>query len=168
MKITVMEDKLNFPGDKPVLPTGLNVLTILTYIGCSFSFILLFAIGPLYRFLLKIMDKAAESGKEMSAKELEDMRKGKEAMNLMLANLTPIIITGLIGVVLCFIGALWMRKFKKDGFWLYTIGELMPPIASIVILGSPQLTGFWPIFFNIVFPLAFVILYATQRKYLTK
>jgi hypothetical protein len=125
-----------------------------------------FAIGPIYRFMLAMMDKAITSGRELSEKELTDIQKGKEAMNIVLANLTPIIITSLIGIILCFVGALWMRKLKKDGFWLYTAGELMPPIASIVIMGTSQLQGFWAIFFSKLLPVLFVVLYAVQRKHL--
>lgn len=161
-----MENQDVFPGEQPAIPSGLKVLTVLTFIGCGVGALLLFAIRPLYSFLLKMIEQAESSGKEFSAKELDDMRKGKEAMNNVLANLTPILITGFIGIILCFIGALWMRKLKKDGFWLYTAGELMPSIASIVILGTSQLQGGMAIFMSLILPVLFVVLYAFQRKHL--
>lgn len=162
-----MSETLDFP-EQQKLPTGLNVLTILTFIGSGLGLIMTLAIGPLYKFLLGVMDKALASGQELSEKEIRDIQKGKEAMNLVLANLTPIMITGLIGIILCIIGAISMRKLKKDGFWIYTAGELMPPIAGLVIIGTSQLQGFWAIFSTVIIPVLFVVLYATQKKYLIK
>jgi hypothetical protein len=153
---------------KSKIPSGLNVLTILTFIGCGVFGLLTVLMPVIYKFLLNIMDKAASSGKEFSEKELADMEKGRAAIELVTNNMVPMIIIGLVGIVLCFIGALWMRKFKKDGYWLYVAGELMPIIAGFFILGSKQYTGVSSYVIGIGIPLLFVVLYTLQRKYLTK
>jgi hypothetical protein len=121
-----------------------------------------------YKFLLGMMDKAASSGKEFSAKELAEMEKGRAAIELFTHNMVPIMIIGLIGITLCFIGALWMRKFKKDGYWMYVAGELAPLIAGFFVLGTKQYTGIGSYIIGIGIPVLFVILYTTQRKYLIK
>ena len=153
---------------KPKIPSGLNVLTILTFIGCGLFGLLTLLMPVIYKFLLNIMDKAASSGKEFSEKELADMEKGRAAMELVTNNMIPTMIIGMIGIVLCFVGALWMRKLKKDGYWLYIAGQLLPLIAGFFILGSKQYTGVSSYIFGIGIPVLFAILYTTQRKYLTK
>lgn len=153
---------------KPKIPSGLNVLTILTFIGCAVFGLLTLLMPVIYKFLLNLMDKAASSGKEFTEKELADMEKGRAAIELVTNNMVPMMIIGLVGIVLCFLGALWMRKFKKDGYWLYVAGELMPLIAGFFILGSKQYTGVSSYIFGIGIPVLFVILYTMQRKYLIK
>lgn len=153
-------------SNKPKLPSGLNVLTILTFIGCAvFGLITLF-MPVIYKFSLNMMDKAASAGQELSAKQLADMEKGRAAIELATQNMIPIMAIGLVGIVLCFIGALWMRKLKKDGYWMYVAGELVPLLAGFFIMGTAQFTGVWSVILGVGLPLLFVILYTMQRKYL--
>ena len=77
-------------------------------------------------------------------------------------------IIGLVSIALCFVGALWMRKRRKDGFWLYTAGELAPIVGGLIIMGTASFTGAMSIVTNIGIPLLFVFLYSLQRKHLTK
>ena len=153
---------------KAKMPTGLNVLTILTFIGCGIFGLLTLLAPVIYKFSLNMMEKAKSSGQELSEKQVADMAKGKAAIELAMQNMIPTMIIGMAGIILCFVGALWMRKYKKDGYWMYVAGELAPIIASIVIVGTSQLEGFWGIAVGIVIPVTFVILYTLQRKYLTK
>ena len=162
-------DVLNFDQNaRPKLPSGLNVLTILTFIGCSVFGLLTLLMPMIYKFALNMMDKAASSGKEFTAKQLADMEKSKAAMELATQNMVPIMIIGMIGIILSFMGALWMRKLKKDGYWMYVAGELAPVIGSVLIMGTAQFTSIWSVIFGVGLPLLFVILYTTQRKYLIK
>lgn len=162
-------DVLNFDQNaKPKLPSGLNVLTILTFIGCTvFGLVTLF-LPMIYKFALSMMEKATSSGQELSSKQLADMEKSKAAMELAQQNMIPLMIIGLAGIILCFVGALWMRKLKKDGYWMYVAGELAPLIAGVFILGTSQYTSIWSVIFSAGVPLVFVILYTMQRKYLVK
>jgi len=157
---------VDFAGEKPDLPSGIKTLTILTFIGCAVGLVWTLASPMMSKFLLGMMDKAATSGQELTTKQLEDMQKGRAAIELMQANIVPIILISLVGIVLCFVGALWMRKLKKDGFWIYAAGEILPPIGSFVLLGSGQYTGVTSVVMGIGIPLLFVILYAMQRKHL--
>lgn len=167
-KTKLMANELDFTEEgKPVLPSTLNVLTILTFTWCAISALLIIATPAINKFFMGLMDKALTSGQEMSAKQLADIEKGKTALALSQANMVPLIAVGLIGVVLCFVGALWMRKLKKDGFWLYTAGELLPVITGFVLMGTAQLSGIFAIIIGLALPILFIVLYATQRKYLT-
>jgi hypothetical protein len=163
------KDLLNYDDQgKAKIPGGLNVLTILTFIGCAVFGLLTLLTPVINKFFKDLMDKAASSGKELSTKQLEAMEKGKAAMELASQNMIPLMIIGMVGIILCFIGALWMRKFKKDGYWIYVAGEIVPMIGSLLLLGTAQYTGVVSVLLGVGIPLLFVILYTTQRKYLVK
>jgi hypothetical protein len=76
-------------------------------------------------------------------------------------------IVGIIAAVLCIVGAIMMRKFKKDGFWIYAGGEILPLIAGFILMGTAQYTGVTSVIAGVGLPLLFIILYLMQRKYLT-
>ena len=117
-------DVLNYDNNnKPKLPSGLNVLTILTFIGCAIFGLLTLLSPVINKFLLKMMDEATSSGRELSTKQLAEMEKGRAAIELAGQNMIPLMAIGMIGIILCFVGALWMRKLKKDGYWMYVAGE---------------------------------------------
>ena len=158
---------LNFDETiKPKLPGGLNVLTILTFIGCAwelYSNIKNFIGG---KKALEEMEKAQE--KLAEAPEWARKLAGPEVQEMMLQGLNnkvPLLIIGLIAIALCFYGALQMRKLKKEGYYLWLVGEILPFIGSVI---------FVPAFFNTIFiyfsffPLLFIVLYTIQRKHLTK
>ena len=153
-------------NEKPQLPSGLNVLTILTFIGCGVGLLFTLLTPTISKFFLGFMDKAKSSGNELSAKQLAEIEKGKAVLELTLANMVPLMIVGLLGIVLCLVGAIWMRKLKKDGFWIYVGGELLPVIGSFIILGTAQYTGVTSVVMGIGIPVVFVILYSMQRKFL--
>jgi hypothetical protein len=158
---------LNFDETiKPKLPTGLNVLTILTFIGCAwelYSTINNFIGG---KKALEEMEKAQEKlaeapawARKLAGPEVQEMML--QALN----NKVPLLIIGLIAVTLCFYGALQMRKLKKEGYMLWLVGEILPFIGSAIFI--PALFSTMFIYFSI-FPLLFIILYTIQRKHLTK
>jgi len=153
---------------KAIMPSGINVLTILTFIWCSISAILILCTPMINKWLLGTMDKTVASGQELSAKRLADMEKARAAIELSNQNMIPLIAIGIAGVILCFVGALWMRKFKKDGYWMYVAGELAPVLGSFLVIGTAQYTSIWSYVLGIGIPVLFVILYTMQRKYLTK
>lgn len=152
--------------EKGKLPKTLNILTILTFIGCGLGLILTLATPVINKWLLEIMDKAANSGSEISPKDLAEMEKGRAAILLVQDNLMPLLVVGVIAVILCFIGALWMRKLKKDGYWLYVAGELLPIISGFALLGTAQFTGVMSYIISLGVPVLFIIMYTLQRKYL--
>jgi hypothetical protein len=158
---------LNEDG-KPKLPSGLNVLTILTFIGCGIGLLISLLTPVISKFFLSMMDKAKSSGAELSSKQLEDMEKSKAVMELTQANMVPLMIIGLAGIALCIVGAIWMRKLKKDGFWIYAGGELLPVIGNFIVLGTAQFANTVSVIFAVGIPVLFVILYANQRKHLIR
>lgn len=153
--------------ERTKLPGGLNVLTILTFIGCGVFGLITLCTPLINDFMLEYINKQLASGKDFSARDITSMEEGKAAIELTQQNLIPLMVVGMIGIILCFVGALWMRKYKKDGFWLYVAGEIAPVIAVAFILGFDQYKSVGNII-GLIVPVVFVILYSFQRKYLTK
>jgi len=147
------------------IPSGINTLTILTYIGCGFGLISSIASPFLMTYSKQMMDKAlTQDG--LSDKQIATLEKSKEALEITHQYIIPLVIIGIIGIVLCFVGALMMRKLKKDGYWLYVAGELLPVIATVILLGQYAYID-WKSAFSYALPALFIILYSTQRKYLS-
>jgi hypothetical protein len=156
-------DLLNY--DEPTqakLSTGLNVLTILTFIGCAYelySNINSFFTG---KEDLAEMEKAQEKLAEAPAwarnfagpEMMEVVRKGIE-------NKVPILIIGLVSIALCVYGAMEMRKLKKQGYTLWLIGEVLPYVSAAIFV--PAFFGTF-LAFVVIIPIIFIILYTVQRK----
>ena len=159
-----MTDQSNFSElDKPTLSSSLNVLTILTFIGCG-----ILLISSIYSFLsaeksyeaiVKAQDNMANAPawvKGMMGPEMVEMAKKT------MENKIPILLLTLVGAALCAYGALEMRKLKKQGFILWLAGEVVPIIASFLFVGAGVFKGLSAII--LIFPIIFIILYAVQRK----
>ncbi len=146
------------------LPGMLNVLTILTIIGCVFYYL-----SAIWGFFSAGMYR--EQMAEMENMDMEDspmggLLKGSvEMMEKTYEYRYILLVSGLLFTTLCLIGALQMRKLKKSGYLLYVIGELAPILVSAFIMGFSILGGFG-IIMGAAIPVLFVILYTTQRKYL--
>ena len=165
-KFTSGEENLS-EYESQSLPRGLNVLTILTFIGCAIGAIFTLITPWLMKFLLGIMNKAAESGTDLTQKQVADMEASKKVIELTQANMVPLLAIGIVGVVLCFVGALMMRKLKKDGFWIYVAGQVLPIVGNLALLGMAQFTGVSS-YIMFLIPFVFIFLYSRQRKFLVK
>lgn len=169
MNEATTNDVLNY--DAPVktpLPSSLNVLTILTYIGCGILGLFTLLTPVILKFSKDMLEKATSSGQELTDKQMAEIQKGQAAMELTQIHMVPLMIIGMVGIILCFVGAMWMRKLKKDGYWVYVAGEIAPVIGGILIMGTAQYNGVSSIFLGLVIPVVFVTLYTLQRKYLVK
>jgi hypothetical protein len=161
------QNKDLFPEQRAGLPGMLNALTILTFIGCAFSYL-----GTIYSLiqagnyekerakLEDMRDQVGDSGlgAKMMEGSLEIMQKSHEYRYILFAS-------GILFTTLCLIGAMQMRKLKKSGYPIYVFGELAPIVVSAVLIGFSFVGGFTTAI-GAVFAILFVILYTTQRKYL--
>lgn len=159
-----MTDLTNFDEEeKPTLSTGLNVLTILTFIGCGIALLsgiwAYVSVEKSYETILKAQDSLdsapAWAKGFMGPEMLENARKS-------MVNKLPILLLTLVGAALCVFGAIEMRKLKKQGFTIWLIGELLPIIGSMIFISTSIFKGFGII--AVLFPAIFIILYAVQRK----
>ncbi|MEN9570295.1 MAG: hypothetical protein RL172_1526 [Bacteroidota bacterium] len=163
---TQTNDFLDFnEGGKPALPSALNVLTILTFIGCAVE-----VLGSVWRFFTaeksykqlqeaqgKMENAPAWAKGMMSPEMLEVSRKAME-------NKLILLVITLAGTALCLWGAMEMRKLKKQGYLLWVVGEFLPILGGVIIVGTGMLSGFS--MFVLVFPIIFLILYTVNKKHL--
>lgn len=168
-ELTPLSDNLNMDDfQKKPLPGGLNALTILTYIGCVIAFL-----GAIWNFYnakhaydtrADVIEKMNSGTMPSWAKNMmPDMSHFEEMVTKAYENRIPILLLTLAATALCFIGATQMRKMKKQGFVLYTIGEILPFFTSAFFIGTFVLTGTFA-YVGYAIALLFILLYAGQRK----
>ena len=163
------KDMLNLEQkDMQKLPQMLNILTILTYIGCALG-----AISAIWNYMsASTAYKAYEAlyGNESLKNEnkvLQSVFSGAtEMVRKAYENRMMIMVFALVGVALCFYGAMQMRNLKKQGYLIYVVGELLPTLSFAIFIGFGGLFGGIAMIFSTLFALLFIILYTTQRKYL--
>jgi hypothetical protein len=158
----------NFNPEANKLPSSLNTLTILTFIGSGLQLI---SGGWQYinadKGYAKMQetisspdfDKMPEFAKKMmSPQALENARLAAE-------NKIPLLVLALLGGILGIVGALQMRKLKMQGYYVWLISEIVPLIGTAIFMGLSAFSGFAMI--GLIFPLLFIVLYTLQRKHLT-
>lgn len=166
-----MSEQTSFNPEANKLPSGLNVLTILTFIGCATWPTGLVAYVLQYFGAKKGLDAMEEMINSGKVDELPAFARSfyspemLEQSRIAYENRLPIFIIGLVSIALCFYGALQMRKLKKQGYLLYVIGQALPFIASIIFIGFSSVTSTIALVFIGIVAL-FVLLYTMQRKYL--
>lgn len=146
----------------------LNLLTILTFIGCGLSYLnVLYGFYKSWNYVGQVAELEEAQDKmggdnEMAAKVLEGavemLAKTHEYRYILL-------LSGLLFTTLCLVGALQMRKLKKSGYLLYTLGEIAPILLTALLIGF-TFVGSLTLGIMGVIAIVFVILYTTQRKYL--
>ena len=156
----------DFTGENTKLPSGLNVLTILTIIGT----ILFNFLGGIWGFIsaeknYKNTKDLLESGKMDDAPAWAKGMMSPEMLEMqhkMLENKLPILILTLVAGALTLYGALEMRKRKKQGYILWLIGEILPMLSTVIFMGTAAMKGFGLI--GIFVPVIFIILYTVNKK----
>jgi hypothetical protein len=160
------KDLLNLEQkDMGKLPSMLNLLTILTYIGCAFG-----TIGAIYSYFTisasyKLIEGMNTNGLNSDNKAVQSiMSQSMEMVKKQYDNRLMILLLGLVGMGLCFYGAMQMRNLKKQGYLLYVIGELIPILSIAIFIGFGSLFGGITMMFTVLISAVFIILYTTQRK----
>jgi len=166
MSDTIQTENWDNP-DKSKLPGSLNILTILTFIGCGLGLLFVFGSKKMMEFGIKMAD-SPEAQARMTDKELADMEKLKSMYEIMSSNWIAYLIPSLIGIALCFFGALQMRKLKKQGFYMYVLGQILPIIGGAIVIGfSNQFSNTSSYVIGMGIPILFIFLYSRNLKYLS-
>lgn len=158
-----MSDSNFMEEGKPKLPTFLNVLTILTFVWCAYELYTAIrnysggaeALAQMKKAQTQMENAPAWAKKFTGPEMMELVQKGID-------NRLPLLIISLVAIALCVFGAIEMRKLKKQGYFLWLFGELLPIIGAGLFLGAAFFKSLVAIF--LVFPVIFIILYTTQRK----
>lgn len=166
-----MSEILDYQENKVTgIPVFLKVLCILTFVGAGLGIL-----GSIYNIFAF----------ETSLKQLENTQRvfseGKNPFGSFngIAEATRkygmfSYTLNLIGSLICLFAAILMWKLKKAGFYIYTFGEILPFIGSILLVSSIQTTnsGFMGTMSTLgvvisgIFSTAFIIMYAANLKHL--
>lgn len=168
MTTTVQRDSLDDNFGAPKLNSTLNILTILTIIGCVIALLGIawnvVSIETEYRDMDKNIAAMNQPDAPAFVKGMmPDAATYKEMITNSYENRYVLLELGLIATALCFVGALQMRKLKKSGYLLYVVGEVMPIIYGAVLVGTMMLSGMMLVV-SCAIPVIFIILYTFQRK----
>ncbi len=145
---------------------GLKTLTLLTFIGSGIALLYILFTPALLNWSSKMLDQTQSSGTELSPSQLQKIADGRRAIELAQANLIPLMVVGIVATIACILGAIWMRKLRKDGYYLYLAGEILPVIAGFVLMGMKQFNGVVSMVIGLAVPIVFIILYSVNFKYL--
>jgi len=155
----------SFLEEPKKMPNMINVLSILTFIGCG-----IFGLLSLFGFAKAKANYEAAS--TIDVDKLPGFMKNMmgsdyvEKARIAYENRVPILLMALIGFAACTYGAIQMRQLKKNGFYIYAIGEIVIPLLSIFLfLGASSVASFSGMLGLCIYVL-FTVLYATQLKYL--
>ena len=80
-------------------------------------------------------------------------------------NRIPILIVGLVAASLCIWGAMQMRQLKKQGFLIYTAGQIIGLLSSLIFIGFFMAKGF-AFMFGAAIVILFIGMYAANRRHL--
>lgn len=166
---TTSNDLLTNDAQEAPKPSGgLKALTILTFIGSALQFL-----GGIWNFIsaeknFKEMDEViakmnSESMPGWAKSMMGDADHYRELMTKSFENKIPLLLMTLIAALLCFYGALQMRKLKKQGYPIYMVGELLPFVTQALFIGMFSFTGV-VFYIGVAITLLFILLYTLQRK----
>jgi hypothetical protein len=140
-------------------PAFLTVLCILTFVGAG--------LGLIWAFFGWIWVSAAEGLMDAFSTVNSPNPEDNEAYRWM-HWLKFLMIAYLVGNALCITGAIIMMFMRKIGFYLYLLGQVIPLIIIVIMLGG-NLTEpgsqIW-LFMALIFPAGFIVMYGLNFKYL--
>jgi len=146
----------------PQRPQFLTVLCILTFVGVGLGIIW----SIIRWFSIRAMAAMMNGTSDLPGMEDMDMESmpGMETVMLQAQHINTTSIVGIVGCLICLLGALQMWKLKKIGFYIYVVGEIAPVIVSAVLMGASAFAGFAIIL--AVIAVLFVVLYALNLKHM--
>jgi hypothetical protein len=151
----------------PKMSRFLNVLTILTFIGCVWSAVNAIFIFDYIEISYTAYKKITSIPIPVSgllALEKALMEKGGKLIETQYKYRIPFILITLASVGLRAFGALKMRKLELKGLWIYLAGEIALPIfLNIVFFSGGGLSGNFTGIFGLILLLVFIILYLTRK-----
>lgn len=145
------------------LPSFLNVLTILTFVGSGFGII-----SGIYGFTS--IDQQRESIERMRELSGTDSVLGQNFTNDMIAfmekaldNIYVLQGSALAIAVICILGAILMRSLKRTGYYLYLIASIASIVIPIVVFGF----GLMAIIMmtSHLITIGFIVMYSVHLKY---
>jgi hypothetical protein len=134
---------------KPLRPTFLGILCILTFLGSGMNFISSFIIAVFYDQFSIVAESISKS---FDLPGLEMILEGKPIF----FGISALIYAG------CIAGAVLMWRLKKAGFHVYTIFQILLVILPMYFFHLPR-----PSLSDMILSGVFIILYSSNLKYMS-
>jgi hypothetical protein len=156
------QDYLQAPLEpKPSVPQGINVLSILSFIGSGFQIIGAVISYFFIAYSVRSLPETRKLERSADMKPFSSFFKwSADATLKQYEHRDSLLLVSVLAAAICIVGALQMRKLKKSGFTVYTAGELMLPVFTAVVIDV------WASLFGFFIAIIFLILFAVQRKHL--
>ena len=146
----------------PQTTQAINVLSILSFIGNAFQIISAIVSYFIIPFSVKSVNETRALEKTREMKPFSGFLKWSTESTLrQYEHRVSVLIITIVAALICMWGVWQMRKLKKAGFVIYTIGELAFPVFIAVVI------DIWSSLFGFVVAFVFILLYFFQRKHLT-
>lgn len=160
-----MEEQVTNTKKRPVFVT---VLGILGFIGVGWQ-IVSGVMSMLAGAVTSAVSDVATEGLN-NLDNVEGMNvEGTEALNDLASSatssLTTLGIVNIVAALVCLLGIIWMWGLKKKGFFVYAIGEIAAPIATVVLVGFGF--GGAMAMVGMIFPVIFIILWGLNLKHMS-
>ena len=160
-----MEEQVTNTKKRPVFVT---VLGILGFIGVGWQ-IVSGVMSMLAGAVTSAVSDVATEGLS-NLDNVEGMNvEGTEALNDLASSatssLTTLGIVNIVAALVCLLGVIWMWGLKKKGFFVYAIGEIAAPIATVVLVGFGF--GGAMAMVGMIFPIIFIILWGLNLKHMS-
>ncbi len=169
-----MEDVLTNVPVKPVRPTFLTVLCILTFIGSGWGIISGFTSYASANLTAGLTQTAVEDAQRELEKE-EVSNAGTQMANQIFAGMSDLLnpenirknaIFSIVSCVFTLLGAILMFRLSKTGFWLYLLGTLIGIVAPFIVYGGSNIFSILTSSAFAFFGILFVVLYGLNLKHL--
>jgi len=152
-------------------PTFLTVLCVLTFIGSGFALlsgIYNYAMAPMAAEMTEEALQKAEDQlayQEMNEGTANLLEQTFSASLEMVEHASTLALISVLGALLSLTGAFLMFKLKRNGYYVYTVAQLMLIIAPISLVGFNFVTGASALITGF-FALLFIVLYGVNLKHL--
>ncbi|MCX7861577.1 MAG: hypothetical protein N2449_01115 [Bacteroidales bacterium] len=168
-----MEEQVMETKKRPVF---LTVLGILSFIGVAWQIIggiMTMGAGAVTSAVTSAGQSYAEGLSSMEGMEnvegmdqaMSSLNEAVDAANKLAQNATLLGIINIVAALICLLGVIWMWKLMKKGFYVYVIGELAAPVATIILVGFGL--GGMMATLGFIIPVIMIILYALNLKHMS-
>lgn len=149
-------------------PTFLTVLCILSFIAIGLGLLNnLFSLTftPDADQIIEMQEQMEDAVSDMDDSPLGGgfMEMLMSQSSVALEHAKTLALISIVGLLLCLFGVFKMWNMKKAGYVPYIIGNLAPPIASIVLVGMMGGLALGGLFF----PIVFIVLYGLNLKHMS-
>ncbi len=157
-------------------PTFITVLAILSFIGVAWQIIsgfITMAAGAVSSTITGAGKSYAEGLESLEGMEniegmdqaMSGLNEAVDAAGALAQNATLLGIINIVAALVCLLGVIWMWQLKKKGFFVYVVGELAAPIATIALVGFGL--GGMMATLGLIVPIIMIILYAINLKHMS-